>query len=268
MTDILIPLMHDGSKYNNLELRYCLRSIEKHLKDYGNIFIVGELPEWIQKETVIHIPFEDSIDNKQRAWNIYRKIIEGITFSLQSIKLEGYFMDVKEEKIMLSDNFLFVNDDHYLLTDYIAGEFPYYHRGEIELGRAPNEPQRIQMDNTIEALKKSAQYSGISKQTEPKDFDVHCPIIYNKRIFKNLFSRIRNEWPEYGYGIKSFYCNEGNETGEQMEDLKFTQPAMKETIYRCLQDRCWFSIGDKCLTSGAMKEVLQELYGKSSIYEK
>jgi hypothetical protein len=50
-------------------------------------------------------------------------------------------------------------------------------------------------------------------------------------------------------------------------DFKFSEPAMKESIYIALENRSWFSVGDKCLKSGAMQEVLQELYSIKSKYE-
>ena len=253
-TDILIPLMHDGSKYNNFELRMCLRSIEKHLKNYSNVYIVGELPTWINPQTIIHIPFEDSTDSKQRAWNIYRKIIAGI----------NYFdwNEDCEEKDVISDNFLFMNDDHFLLTDYIAGEFPYYHRGQIQTHRVGNEAQRIQMENTVKLFYKNPIL----------DFGVHCPIVYNKKLFIEAFKGL--EWQDYGYEIKSVYCSKRMRTKDEFAlkiqmygDFKFSEPAMKESIYIALENRSWFSVGDKCLKSGAMQEVLQELYSIKSKYE-
>lgn len=252
MIDILIPLMHNGSKYNNLELRYCLRSIEKHLKDYGNIFIVGEKPEWIQN--VIHIPHPDNINNWQRAWNIYRKITAGINWVDESLGGADW-SPIKK----LSDNFLFMNDDHYLLTDYVAGEFPYYHRGEINLNSfINNQPQYKQYINTTR----------ISNRLYCYDFDVHCPVVYNQHIFKKVFEDLK--WPEYGYAIKTVYCNNMIDTTNWVpcEDLKFIERiTQKESIYHALEGRQWFSIGDRALKDGKMQEVLQELYPEPSKYE-
>lgn len=238
LTDILLPL-GAGSRHENLELRMCLRSIEKHIQGVRNIVIVGEerLP-WL--DNVIWVFAHDNPNGWMRAHNIYRKIITGLPF--------------------VSDNFLFMNDDHFLLTDYVAGEFPYYHRGQVDLqAMQNNKPQQHQMRNTGSAL---GDHTFL-------DFDIHCPVVYNKRLFKNIFSRLPEKWPEYGYGIKSFYNNHGSDLTNWVprEDLKFSEPLMKESIYRVLEGRPWFSIGDKCLRSGGMKEVLQELYPDKSKYE-
>ena len=271
LTDILIPL-GTGSRHQDFELRMCLRSIEKHLKGVGNIFIVGEKPNWVHN--VIHIPFKDNPNNWNRARNIYDKIMAGINWSIKIIKdadlrevsltangfEAGY--NINEDQIVeLSDNFLFMNDDHYLLQDYEASEFPYYHRYEFNLPKlhtGGNMPQYKQALNTFDF--------GFQ---DGFDFDVHCPILFNKRIFKNLFSRLPERWPEHGFLIKSYYANHGIDTSNWVpcEDLKFGEPLMKESIYQALEGRNWYSIGDKCLKSGAMKEVLQELYCNKSKYE-
>lgn len=253
LTDILIPL-GKGSRHQDFELRMCLRSIEKHLKGVGNIFLVGEKPEWIQN--IIHIPARDNPNNWNRARNIYDKIMAGISY-IDDLKVD-YVNTRKHEMqvscICLSDNFLFMNDDHYLLTDYEAAEFPYYHRGTIRgIDYGNNRPQTMQMDNTERLFLQSIN-----------DFDIHCPIIYNKEKFKKSFPE---KWPEHGYGIKSMYCALNEIEGEEIEDLKFKEPLMKESIYQALEGRDWFSIGDKCLKSGAMKEVLETIYPDKSRYE-
>lgn len=242
LTDILIPL-GQGSRQNDLELRYCLRSIEKHLREVGNVVIVGEQRlDWLAN--VIWVYGRDNPNGWMRANNIYRKIEIAIKSGAGTL---------------LSDNFLFMNDDHFLLTDFDAREFPFYHRSEIALASlVKNWPQYMQMKNTVEVL------------PGPKyDFDVHCPIVYNKHRFIEVFENL--EWPEYGYGIKSMYCNQPmniyNWSLVKCGDLKFGEPLMKDTIYQVLAGRQWFSIGDKCLKSGAMKEVLSELYPNKSKYE-
>jgi len=256
-TDILIPL-GQGSRHDNLELRYCLRSIEKHLIGVRNVFIVGDKPEWLRG--VVYIPERDNPNNWMRAHNIYRKIMAGIKFSFINLSAKPSVNKFEVFDLELSDNFLFMNDDHFLLTDYVAGEFPYYHRGAVDLQALEHhKPQQLQMANTAYMLEDNAFL----------DFDIHCPVVYNKRLFQNIFSRLPEKWPEYGYGIKSFYNNQGCDITNwaPCEDLKFSEPAMKESIYRLLEGRPWFSIGDRCLKSGGMKEVLQELYPDKSKYE-
>jgi len=251
LTDIMIPL-NLGSRNDDLELKYCLRSVEKHLSGVGNIYIVGECPDFINKNTVVHIPFKESPDNKQRAFNIYSKIMAAIYDRLIYHKLDS------NDNTSLSNNFLFMNDDHFLLSDYEAGNFPYYHRGPINLNQ-PNEAQLAQMRNTVELFKASGCNSVY-------DFSVHSPIVYNKN---KLFIAKDIVWPEYGYEIKSLYANQTIDTTNWVpcEDFKFKEPMVRDEIYAALEGHGWFSCSDKALKSGDLKNVLQELYPLPSKYE-
>lgn len=248
MTDILIPL-GKGSRHQDIELRYCLRSIEKHLSGVGNVWIVGELPAWVKG--VVHVPFQDNTNNWNRARNIYSKIIAGIQAEIKGEWIDNYGWPITK----LSDNFLFMNDDHYLLQDYNAAEFPYYHRGVADLRNMQHNPPQL------------SQYgrTACSLGSRFLDFGVHCPIVYNKQVFKDTF---KNEvWREHGFEIKSMYGNRICTSGVYMDDLKFSQPALPETIYRLLEDRPWFSVGDRALKGGGMLQVLSELYPNKSKYE-
>ncbi len=246
MIDILIPL-GKGPRHADIELRYCLRSIEKHLSGVGNVWIVGERPEWLQG--VVHVPMADNTNNWNRARNIYSKIMAGIN------RQPGHIRDDGTEAEVLSDHFLFMNDDHYLLQDYKAAEFPYYHRGVADLKNMEhNPPQLAQYQNTQNIL-----------DEDFIDYGVHCPILYNKSVFVDAFKHLR--WLPHGYEIKSVYANKVGGWNEQIDDLKFSQPALPETIYRLLEDRPWFSVGDRCLKEGGMLQVLSELYPNKSRYE-
>lgn len=243
MIDIVIPLMHQGSKHDNLELRMCLRSIEKHLTGYRNIIIIGERPKWLSFKNTFHLSFSDNTNSIHRARNIYHKLLEAC------------------QDLSITNNFLYFNDDHYLLEDFHAPSFPYYHRGEINLDQmAWNNAQYKQMSQTKDYLRKECCWA-------LNDYDVHCPMVINKGNFFNTFPIC---WPEYGYGIKSMYGNLWHkEKVIECEDLKFRERVMtKEAIYQTLEGREWFSIGDRALLEGSkIIEVLNELYPKKSIYE-
>ena len=52
------------------ELRYSLRSVEKHLKNFGKVYIIGNLPSFLKD--VVHIPYDDVDRSKET--NIYKNI--------------------------------------------------------------------------------------------------------------------------------------------------------------------------------------------------
>lgn len=98
---VFIPL-NNQSRREDLELRYALRSIEKHLPE-TEIIIVGHKPNWITNIT--HIPFTET-SHKQA--NIRAKILRALEI-YQAV--------------------LFTNDDIFLLQD--CESVPYYYSGEL-----------------------------------------------------------------------------------------------------------------------------------------
>ena len=69
MISVVYPL-GTGSKWQNNELRYSLRSLSK-ISGIGDVFIVGEKPDWVRN--VIHIPCKDVPFRKE--YSIYTKIM-------------------------------------------------------------------------------------------------------------------------------------------------------------------------------------------------
>lgn len=229
MIDIVIPL-NNRSTQKNMELRYCLRSIEKHLNGVRNVFIVGYMPEWVTN--VIHLPTEDDPRNRFRDRNICNKMIAAC----------------KDERV--SNDFLMVHDDHFLLEDFDAGTFPYYHCGPLVPGHGQYAHTK---ENTISLL------------GQVNNYDTHCPILFNKEKFMRTIAL--SDWSKwYGYCMKTLYCVLNGIEGEQVEDLKIRMPLQYEEVIRLIRGRKWFSIGDRSFAYG-MKDVLQDLYSNPSKYE-
>lgn len=230
LIDIVFSL-GKGSYKDDIELRYSLRSIEKHLKNYRNIYIVGELPHWIKNVTHVKIKDHAGLENKER--NIYRKICA-------ACEIPG-----------LSEDFIFFNDDHFLLQDIEAHQFPYHHKGFMDNeGRKYGESYLITLKNTMHLF------------TGTNNFDTHCPIIYNKKKFLSMPLK----WKPYGYCLKTCYCNLNNIEGEYYEDCKIKPALNFETFMSVIKDRIYFSI-DNGAFKGELLKVLEYLYPVKSKYE-
>ena len=67
----LLYVVGGGSKHNNAELRYSLRSIEKNCTGYDRVFIVGQKPEWVTN--VEFYPCDDPYDCTHK--NMMHKIL-------------------------------------------------------------------------------------------------------------------------------------------------------------------------------------------------
>lgn len=237
---IVIPLSSPlgfGSRQDDTELRYCLRSIEKHISGYSEIFIVGALPRWIQN--VIHIPATDEDKTWNKEKNIFNKIM----------------LACNDERV--TEDFLFMNDDHYLLKDYVAGEFPNYCEGTLADHAKREDQYGNSAKNTAEQISPDTPY-----------FDVHAPILFHKTQFWRL--REYFDWDKkYGYCIKTLHCAYSPTGTKAIEypDLKINEPLSISRIKKRLEGRHWFSIGNKAFEGGIMG-VLNELYPKKSKYEK
>ncbi len=106
---IVIPFID----FNGPELKYCLRGIDKFIID-PDITIIGDKPKRIKNIT--HIHFKDIHNPRFKAKNIYQKIM------------------------LVDHDFLFFNDDHFLLS--VFNENTYHYSGTIksELTKKPGQP--------------------------------------------------------------------------------------------------------------------------------
>lgn len=231
MIDVVIPL-NNRSYQKNIELRFALRSIEKHLAGIGNVFIVGHCPDWLTG--IIHIPCKEDPRNRFRDRNICNKMI----------------VACKDDRV--SDDFIMVHDDHFFLADYEAEDFPYYQIGLM-----------VPADNQYGYTKQNT----IGLLGEVNNYDAHCPIVFNKQRF--MRSAALADWSKwYGYCLKTLYCVMNGIEGECATDLKIILPIKAEDIYPQLTGRKWFSIGDRCFKEGGMWDVLNSLYPNKSKYER
>lgn len=234
MIDVVIPL-GNGSPLDNIELRYCLRAIQKYLADYRRIYIVGECPDFIHN--VVHIPFPDK--NKYKQKNILKKILRAC----------------REES--LSDDFMFFNDDHFILDYVSALLYPNYICGSIEseIKRCKGE-YKSALINTLAALKDLSTWN----------YDCHYPILYNKEQFVNVMGFYDWDVP-YGYVIKSLYCNTLNIQPVPVLDCKVHDAISQADLDILTSARTCLSTSNYALTN-IVKRKLDSLYPDKSVYER
>lgn len=218
-----------SSQYNNFELRLSLRSLEQNAKDLESVFIVGEKPRWIKN--IVHIPVDDiyTIEN-----NVFRKILTAC-------------------KLDISENFLFMNDDFYMMKPFIMEDYPFFVNGEVVSISNPSRYQKIQ-NKTLNEL----QSKGI---VQVMDYRVHCPIIFNKEKFLKLEKYYKaTKFDEVGYSARLLYGNLFTDNPIICEDCKlWSGEKIKDTIQGCI------STNDDC--EDILKELL-EIFNKPSKYEK
>lgn len=146
-------------------LKFAIRSICEH-NTIDRCLIVGFKPDWYLGE---HLNFTDYIVQKKEE-NIRDKVYAG-------------------SKIL--SEFLFANDDHFVLAPY-----PGVHNkgllSETIKGRSSNGSYTICLQNTLK------------KYGDVENVDTHCPMVMNREgVERTMF-----EWPVYGYGFKTTYSQE------------------------------------------------------------
>lgn len=206
------------------ELKYCLRGIEKYIDD-PEITIIGDKPAWIKN--VSHIPFKDNVQNGFRSRNIYQKIM------------------------LANFDFLFFNDDHFLLEPFSPDTYHYSGtiKGEL-LNRTENSYLRT-LKNTFDL------YGDI------KNFDTHCPIFYRREVLE----KIDLNWKvNQGYCIKSIYAMHACIEGTEYPDLKIKTNLIEAEIRKLIAGRPYFSTGNYCINKD-MVIVWESLYCSKSNFE-
>jgi len=179
-----MDLVYAYKKTDTNELRYSIRSAVKHLK-FDKIIILGEKPEWLDA-LEIYVPDTaatkaENVINKLRATDDNR----------------------------VSEDFIYMNDDFFLLQDYL--EIPYYYNYTIKdwVEKYPRE-KGLHYEHLIKLYKEFPQ---------GKYFEIHFPIVYNKKKLKAVIEK---------YGLsdtlmtRSYYCNEYKVKAVQTKDYKDT----------------------------------------------
>lgn len=241
MIDV-VYVLGKGSDWDNNEIRFSLRAIEKNLKEYRKIWIVGEKPVWIRN--IQHIAYPDDLIHNADG-NIARKILR-----------------VCQEED-LTEEFLFINDDHYIMKPTVAREIPPYHKGD--LSKLPDTYfqqsfWRGRLFRTKNVL--------ISKGLTALHFDCHVPMVMNKMRFPEVMSQFDFE-KGIGYTMKSMYGNVvyGNSAprlrGEKVTIFKkFSYEEVKR-----ITKKAQFVAVNKDGTKAGFKQWINEQFPDPSAYE-
>lgn len=237
---IVIPV-RDSTSRDNKELIYAIRSFEKSFKSFGDIFIVGSRIYGLKD--VKYIQCKDERGGKFKERNIFRKIMAAVNHS------------------EVTDDFVFCNDDHFLLRDFDPNNLPFYHKGLLEETMSKN------VGDYRKSLNHTRKYL-LSQNKPTLDFDTHFPIIYNKQKFIDTFVCKDLNWDQpFGYVIKSLYANMASIEGEFGGDCKIQERMSYQEIKNKIGSKLFFSTSDRCLNEDMIK-FLNELFPTKSSYER
>lgn len=242
ITDVVYKL-GSGSKHDNLELRYSLRSLQ-NFKDLGKVYIVGFLPQWITN--VIHMPLEDVfLHNKDG--NLVNKII-----------LAGSHSDITTEFINMSDDQVFL-----IPCTYEDFTIPYYDNKLINF--TPEQKLnrwKTRLRNTVNAL----QGKGLTANC----YEAHIPTLINKNDY--LKSVFQYPYPE-GQGMcgNTLYFNTIKKLGKSLPDNFATRLEDPIVSYQALEELCNGRLHlnySENATNENLLLYLKNNFSEKSIYEK
>lgn len=236
MNDV-VYILNQGSHWEDLELRYSLRSLEKHCTNYRNVVIVGYKPPFIN-DKVIHIPADDRHKNKAR--NIMEKVM------------------VAAKSDLVTENFMLLNDDYFFVELVNACTYPYYHKCTLERTMEINKTEYFfHVKETKDLLE--------SRGLPIDNYDTHKPIIYNKEKFIRVVEA--ENWDRtHGYILRSLYCNTIGVSGSYKLDVKVSRPFIESVWPQVIKEADVFSIGDRAINM-EFKNFIDNLFPLKSQWE-
>lgn len=238
----VVYVLGSGSNWNNNELRFSLRSIEKNLSGYRNIYVVGEDPGFTKD--VILIPYPDEIGPHNADGNIIRKVIRACN----------------EDN--LSDDFVYMNDDEYFLRPLHTSEIYPIHKGDMNTfadSYFERNYWRSRLLRTREHLN-MARLSALH-------FDHHAPMIFNKHRFPDIVDRF-DYASDVGLTIKSLYGNVMHPDAKpnEWEKVRIFKHLTLARIQHDLSQALYLTINDFGLNN-SMKYFLALTFPEPSKYE-
>jgi hypothetical protein len=158
---------------------------------HGEVFIVGECPDWIRN--AIHIEAVDSFEHKLKN-------------AIHKIRMACMDSRISEKFVLMNDDFIFLKPTE-RIPDYILGPMTraiadhstkdgyYYH-----------------------AFKKTLTLLQEAGFNSPANYEVHYPIVIEKKKFLRMTDSI--DWAEHGYLFRSVYGNIFNLGQQKRSDPK------------------------------------------------
>ncbi len=239
MTDI-VYILGPGSKWNDNELKYSIRSVVKHAKNHGKIWIVGNEPRCELDCPTTFVP------------RPHNKNISGHANVRESLKLISNTPECSEK-------FIFMNDDFFLVQDVEnIGEIPNYYCGLLS-------PRSSNFLKDSPGYWRTICYTWAvlsSQGYATKDYEVHGPMLMEK---SKVITTLGFPWTDNNVQLRSIYGNVFGGQSKLIRDsklgMKLDKDYTKEKLLKDIDGRPWFSIGDGL--SDEVKTVFETLYPKT-----
>lgn len=244
MVDV-VYILGTGSKWQDNEIRFSLRSITKYLSGIRKVWIVGELPCFIDDTKVEHLYCPDRHGRDNADANMIEKI-------LYACKQKG-----------LSEDFLFMNDDFFILRPLDVADIPILHNGDLKDLQKEfwnSSIWRLRLKNTFTQL----TWYGMSTTM----YDIHAPMMFNKHLFPAVMNQFNYQITP-GLNFRSLYGNavyEGKGTKNNGHKVKAFRPKIWPQLEKETKTAMFFAVNDTGLNI-VTKAFLRNNYTEISDYE-
>lgn len=210
MTTDVVYKLGKKSKFNDKELRYSLRSLS-NFKDLGNVYIVGEKPEWVQNIKFIPCP-DVFLTNKD--CNLINKLV----LACQEYGITKEFLNFSDDQVLLREcsyeDFITPLYDN-SLTDFKPNE---------KLGR-----WKTRLKNTVRVL---------GERNLPTNcYEAHIPTLIN--IYDYTKTVFQYNYPE-GQGMcgNTLYFNTLRKEGKKVPENYALRLEIAVNDLKTLEDMC------------------------------
>lgn len=251
----VVYVIGSGSKWDNNELRYSLRSICRYGIGLGRVFIVGDkLPEFVNPARVTFIKYADKPGGSP-ARNVYSKIAQ-------------IFYQTHLDKFLLS------SDDHFFIKETI---FEYGHYPILYKGLAMPMPgeKGIGDKRYLQTMIDTGRFMEWMGLEDRKYFEGHTNKLYTRYAWEFLEKMGLEAWmfdkSEYGVStnapmgaalrllLPTYPC-------QYRKDIKLKHLNTPED-WKLLEDANSFSIYDSAIKTG-VAGLLQVLFPDKCRFEK
>lgn len=242
----ILYVLGTGSNWDNNELRYSLRSIEKFGKNVGNVYVIGADPGFLS-EQVTFVSLEDWYSTKHK--NILNKICEAVEYT------------------NIGDKFLLSSDDHFYVKETDFDNYPIYCKGELPKSYKRKCRNKGYYESLIDTKRilSNHHYTTYNFSWHGNTHITREAINLAADVIKESYDTLRGCEPT-ALLLNVLYSHKPFEFIRR-RDLKLGNDiCCKEELIECIGDREVFSIGDLAIEKGAA-QYLQELFPNKSKYE-
>lgn len=222
-------------KSNGEELKYSFRSL-KNL-EHNKVWLYGGCPEWVNHDTVIHIPVEQNLGNK---WLNTSKLLKEIA-----------------QNDNITEDFIWFNDDFFVLKKMDSLRY-YYDR---TLGARATDFWKLgwqRMNSGYVHRLKIAERALKWNKCSSLNYELHIPFVFNRKKLLEIIEK----YPSVG-AKRSLYGNTFVKESIQANDVKIYN---NESI----PDKDWefVSTSDGAFINGEVRRYLKKKFKEKSEYER